>query len=297
MNLLLLLKRRLSRTVLLNVHPRSDRELNERGRCSVCGHETAFVFNSWVIPDELQQEWNDTDVSLAYKKRESLFCRSCGASMRVRRIADVLIARYGPGAASVAELIRNEDFRRLRIAEINMVGSVGSLHSLLAELPSVSFSEYQGPDQRGEIVNGVRNEDMCRLTYQDTSFDLVLSSDTLEHVPDFKAALRESHRVLRPGGRHIFTVPIVASRSATTTRAELVGDGEVVHRMTPLYHGRGAGLYRHIPVGADLLTFTEFGRDVTTHLRDAGFEPEVSRGPDEEDTTGAAWVFSGLVPA
>jgi hypothetical protein len=296
MNLLSRLKRRFGRTVLIEVHPPADRRLNAHGRCSVCGRETPFVFNSWVIPEELQAEWNDPLVSLAYKQRESLFCRACGASMRVRRVADVLISLYSPSAGSVSELIHDESFRRLRIAEINMIGSVGSLHSLLAELPSLSFSEYQGPTRLGETLDGVRNEDMCRLTYEDGSFDLVLSSDTLEHVPDFDAALRESRRVLRPGGRHIFTVPIVASRSTTTTRAEIADDGTVVHRTEPLYHGRGAGLYRYIPAGSDLLTFTEFGLDLTEYMRAAGFEPEISRGANGQDETGAAWVFSGLVP-
>ena len=39
-------------------------------------------------------------------------------------------------------------------------------------------------------------------------FDLVLTSETLEHVPDPRLALRETLRVLRPGGRHVFTVPL-----------------------------------------------------------------------------------------
>jgi SAM-dependent methyltransferase len=208
----------------------------------------------------------------------------------------VLLSLYGSGAKSVSELIRQERFRRLDVAEINTIGSAGSLHSFLAQLPRLAFSEYRGSDRLGGLIDGVRNEDMCRLTYVDESFDLVLSSDTLEHVPDFRAALRETRRVLRPGGRHIFTVPIVASRATTEIRAEIDGNGESVHLLPPLYHGRGAGLYRYIPVGADLLTFTEFGLDLTEHMRDAGFEAEVLRGGDDRDETGAAMVFSGRVP-
>ena len=41
------------------------------------------------------------------------------------------------------------------------------------------------------------------------SFDLVLTSETLEHVPDLAAASREIRRVLVPGGRHIFTIPLL----------------------------------------------------------------------------------------
>jgi SAM-dependent methyltransferase len=262
----------------------------------VCGHNSGFVFNSWVIPHDLHAAWNNPDVSLAYIRRESLFCRACCSSLRVRSIADVLLGLYGSEASSVAELVREDRFRRLDVAEINAIGAVGALHPFLAQLPHLAFSEYRGPERLGEIINGARNEDICELTYPDSSFDLVLSSDTLEHVPDFRVALRETRRVLRPGGRHVFTVPIVASRTMTKARARIDAEGEVVHLLPALYHGRGAGLYRYVPVGNDLLTFTEFGMDLVRYIREAGFEVEVLGAGDDRDKTGAGLVFSGLVP-
>jgi SAM-dependent methyltransferase len=171
---------------------------------------------------------------------------------------------------------------------------MGSMHDFLERLPRLSWSENRGPDGLGTTIDGARNEDVCRLTYPDASFDLVLSSDTLEHVPDFRAALRETRRILRPGGRHVFTVPIVASRAHTETRAVLGPGGRVEHRLPPIYHGRGAGLYRHIPVGEDMLTFTEFGRDLVDHMREAGFEAEVVTV--DGDDTGAGMVFCGRAP-
>jgi len=145
------------------------------------------------------------------------------------------------------------------------------------------------------MVDGARNEDICNLTYPDSSFDVVLSSDTLEHIPDFSAALRETLRVLRPGGRHIFTVPVVTSRPKTFARAEIRSDGVIVHRSPPLFHGRGAGLFRYLPAGDDLLAYTEFGGDIADHLRRAGFEPEEFQGHNS-DTTGASLVFSARAP-
>lgn len=290
------LKARFGRLVLRNVRPPRDRRDDTRGHCSVCGNDSAFAYNSWVIPDDQRTGLGDTAVWRAYTRRESLFCRVCCSSLRVRGIADVLLSLYGSGTASVADLVLQDRFRRLDVAEINTIGSMGSLHSFLARSPRLAFSEYRGADRLGEVIDGARNEDICRLTYADESFDLVLSSDTLEHVPDFRAALRETRRVLRPGGRHVFTVPIVASRATTDARAAIDGDGEVVHLLPPLYHGRGAGLYRYIPVGDDLLTFTEFGRDLTEHMREAGFEPEVLLGGEYPDETGAAMVFAGRVP-
>lgn len=295
MSLAAAVKARVGRPVLLNLRPLRDRRADEAGRCVVCGADTTFAFNSWTTPDDLHAFWADANVSRAYNRRESMFCRSCCSNLRVRRIAEVLVDLYGPSkCGSFAELIEDPAFRALDVAEVNTIGSLGSLHALLRRLPRLSFSAYRGPQRLGEIIDGVRNEDMCRFTYPDASFDLVLSSDTLEHVPDFRTALAETRRVLRPGGRHIFTVPVVWTRATTETRAELGDGGEIVHRMPALYHGRGSGAYRFIPVGVDMLTFTEFGRDIVDYVRDAGFESEVYAGSD--DGMGAEIVFAGRVP-
>jgi SAM-dependent methyltransferase len=248
-----------------------------------------------VIPDEQFADIGEPEVSFAYQRRESLFCRSCGSSLRVRGFADVLLSLYGQGASSFAELIEQEGFRQLDIAEINTIGSVGSLHAFLVQLPKLSLSEYRGPDHLGEVVDGARNEDICRLTYDDESFDLVISSDTLEHVPDFRAALRETRRVLRRGGRHIFTVPVVNSRARTFPRVDIGPDGRLVYLLPPLHHGRGRGLFRYLPAGGDLLTFTEFGRDLPDLMREAGFDPVIFPGPNAAETTGASFVYSGAV--
>ncbi len=290
------MKNRLGKSVLFNLRLPRDRWYDETGRCSVCGADSVFVFNSWVIPDDQFSDVENPAVPLAYRRRESLFCRSCCSSLRVRRIADLLMELYGDGARSFAEMVQLDKFRRLDVAEINRIGSMGSLHTFLAQLPRLAFSEYKGNEHLGEVIGESRNEDMCKLTYPDESFDLVLSSDTLEHVPDFREALRQTRRVLRPGGRHVFTVPIVASRAFTYSRAQIGGDGQPIHLMPPLYHGRGTGLYRYIPVGGDLLTFTEFGRDLTDYIREAGFEPEFLHDADAKDATGASMVFSARAP-
>lgn len=294
MNIRDAVRNRFGRAILISLHPRRDRGLNERGKCSVCGAESTFVFNSWVVPNDQLADFHDASVSDAYLRRESLFCRSCGASLRSRRMADVLLLLYGGGAYSLKALVHQEEFRILDVAEINEVGSLGAFHSVLQELPRLKYSQYRGADRHGEVINGTQNEDVCKLTYGDSSFDLVLSSDTLEHVRDYRIALRETRRVLRPGGRHVFTVPVVASREHTRARAIEDPNRGLVHLLPPLYHGRGRGLYRFIPVGGDLLTFTDFGRNLSDDMRDVGFEPEIFRGVDDADETGALFVYSGV---
>ncbi len=49
--------------------------------------------------------------------------------------------------------------------------------------------------------------DICRLPYASHSFDKILLSEVLEHLPDDKAALKEVLRILKPGGVVAITVP------------------------------------------------------------------------------------------
>jgi ubiquinone/menaquinone biosynthesis C-methylase UbiE len=45
------------------------------------------------------------------------------------------------------------------------------------------------------------------MTFEDNSFDCVSLCETLEHVYDAQETLKQIHRVLKPGGRLVLTVP------------------------------------------------------------------------------------------
>jgi SAM-dependent methyltransferase len=66
--------------------------------------------------------------------------------------------------------------------------------------------EYVPIDIDGDGVT-VRREDLTRLTFAEDSVACVISLDTLEHIEDYEAALREIHRVLEPGGVAVLHTP------------------------------------------------------------------------------------------
>jgi SAM-dependent methyltransferase len=49
--------------------------------------------------------------------------------------------------------------------------------------------------------------DSNAMTFADGTFATVLSNSVVEHIPDIDATLRETHRVLQPGGIFVFTTP------------------------------------------------------------------------------------------
>jgi SAM-dependent methyltransferase len=67
-------------------------------------------------------------------------------------------------------------------------------------------AEYVSADlQRKDVDLNLDISDMPSV--EPESFDLVVACDVLEHVPDDRWALREIHRVIRPGGVAVLTVP------------------------------------------------------------------------------------------
>lgn len=107
--------------------------------------------------------------------------------------------------------------------------------------------------------------DVTRSPFPDAAFDLVLSNEVLEHVPDLDAALRDMARILRPGGMVIGTFPFDMEADATAIRAWLEADGSVTHLAEPEYHGNPVD-----PEGGSLV-FQVPGWDVLARARAAGF--------------------------
>ena len=124
------------------------------------------------------------------------------------------------------------------VIEVNAAGTLTPYLQLLPQHARYDFPEI----------------DLQSLNFSDDAIDVIIHSDTLEHVPDSKLALKESHRVLKPGGRLFYTVPIVVGR-LTRKRNGLPAS----------YHGK-PGIPR-----PDYTVQTEYGADFWCEIFEAGF--------------------------
>ena len=77
-----------------------------------------------------------------------------------------------------------------------------AIETRLKRVPSL---DYVTADLYAPLV--MDREDITKMTYPDRSFDVVLCSHVLEHVPEDRAAMYELARVLRPGGYAVIMVP------------------------------------------------------------------------------------------
>jgi SAM-dependent methyltransferase len=204
--------------------------------CHVCGGNE-FTLNEVLWP-KLISEWQLSPFDAEQMNLQQGFtCQDCKNNLRSMALAKAFLAAY-PEHGTLVDFTASDIAQKLSILEIN---EAGRLTPILEKLPHhrlIRFPEH----------------DMTRLSFSSGRFDIVLHSDTLEHVPDPVEGLKECKRVLSPEGRCLFTVPTVPGRLTRSRKG-----------MAKSYHGR-----------ADIeeegfLVYTEFGADVWRFPLEAGF--------------------------
>jgi SAM-dependent methyltransferase len=107
------------------------------------------------------------------------------------------------------------------------------------EAPGYIATQFDPKLPLGSIhpVHGYRCEDLSSQTFADGSFDIVVTQDVFEHLPDPKGAIRDIARTLRPNGAHICSVPIVRKWAPSGPRVMWDASGNVEYLFAPEYHG------------------------------------------------------------
>jgi ubiquinone/menaquinone biosynthesis C-methylase UbiE len=83
------------------------------------------------------------------------------------------------------------------------IGSGGRVTALDYSPLALDFAKQAIRDLPVSLLRG----DALKLPFPDAGFDIVSMLDVLEHLRDDDVALREVHRVLRPGGHLVWSVP------------------------------------------------------------------------------------------
>ena len=220
------------------------------GMCTCCGGATRFAFSPVAADAQVFPNW-----------REELRCARCALIMRWRYCFTLLDELLQDGRDSRIYITDNASptFAWLHARYPNAIGS----EFVRDEATRARLQTYLA-HLTGEESIPVRHEDVTALSLPSGSVDAVLSFEVLEHVPDYRAALREFLRVLRPGGSLLLTVPFLEEGADTVVRATVRPSGEVEHLLEPEYHGD--------PTSDDgCLCFYNFGWDLLEVLRETGF--------------------------
>lgn len=198
--------------------------------------------------------------------RETLRCAGCHSKMRDRTVTfgllTVLNRRLGAAAETLDELAPLVP-ADLRILDTDANSRFGKL---LRSAPGYVASLYLPDEENGATLdNGALNVNLEQMPFQDDSFDIIITSEVMEHVRYLDQAHREIARCLRPGGTYLFTVPYDDGLSHTLRLIDPVTDEHLVNR--PHIHGdpqlRSEGIK----------SYRVFGRDIVDDLRKAGLEP------------------------
>ncbi len=220
------------------------------GGCSCCGHTGEYI------------------VGPQLSARENFHCARCRASLRYRNQADAIVTAYGNGEGSLADLVQSLAFRSLSIYE---PGVSGPFRPLFQSVAGYTTSYYWPDVEPGRGRDGIRCENLEATTFADMSFDLVVSSDIFEHIRRPTAAFMEVYRILRPGGRHIFTVPMNWPFDPRTIERVDASGADDRHLLPPVYHGAPLE-----PSGS--LVYTDFGMDLPFRLTSLGYQVLVAHG-------------------
>uniref|UniRef100_Q3ASK9 Methyltransferase type 11 domain-containing protein n=1 Tax=Chlorobium chlorochromatii (strain CaD3) TaxID=340177 RepID=Q3ASK9_CHLCH len=205
--------------------------------CHVCG---GTLFNvKAILWDELIKDWQLSPKEVNYiNQQQGGRCSKCLCSIRSIVLAKAITNSLGYKGVLI-NLLKSSFVNDLSILEINQAGN---LSRYLRLFKNYTFGAY--PDV-----------DMHNLPYKNNTFDLIVHSDTLEHVANPIHALSECYRVLKPNGFLCYTVPIIIGRLSRNRSG-----------LKKSYHGTPNA------IPDDYVVCTEFGADAWTFLLEAGFD-------------------------
>ncbi len=163
------------------------------GACSSCGRPAVLSDGAVLFHPEVAGDHADYDAGRHQRLREVeaahfwfVTRRRVIAGMFERHVASsARVIEIGAGTGGNARMLQDLGYGNL---------AVGELHS-----SGVRLAEEYGIRERYQL-------DLLRNPFVE-EFDAVALFDVIEHIEEDAAAAGELHRMLRPGGHALFTVP------------------------------------------------------------------------------------------
>jgi SAM-dependent methyltransferase len=195
------------------------------GYCPICEGKTIFIeYSSWL--------------------RDNYRCLRCNSIPRQRAIIKILKEKH-------------PHYSTMNIHESSPCGPASD--KIRKQCTGYVSSQFYLGVTYGSIKNGFRCENLEEQTFVDDLFDIVITQDVMEHILNPAKAFAEIARTLKPGGTHIFTVPLYAGRK-TLVRA-IEENGTLKHLQPADYHKN--------PINLDgSLVVREWGDDMVEFIRE-----------------------------
>jgi len=132
-----------------------------------------------------QEDYGDTLQSLEFLEKINLLH------------TDDKILEIGCGIGKLCHSLHNKGF-------VNLIGTDISLNS-------INYDKTKYPQLELRVMNA------DKLEFQDKSFDVCLSFDLIEHLPDITEHFNEVNRILKPNGYYLFQTPNIVFNSILET--------------------------------------------------------------------------------
>lgn len=244
-----------------NKSQEKETKFKVEGVCNVCGYSGPFS--------------NKDEKAL----REGLLCENCKTTSRYRSIAEgILIYLRGRFNLKIDDLSQLNNLKLSSSIKIYVtqppfyyLTSAYPIPDIVKKCSSIDvyISTFDPNCILGEPIGcNHTNQNLEDLKFPDNYFDIVITSDVLEHVRLDELAHKEIYRVLKPGGVHIFTVPhgrnintitkVIIHKPEDPSLDEIVGE--------PEYHGDVNG------DGSGVLAYRVYGADLDKMLESFGFK-------------------------
>jgi SAM-dependent methyltransferase len=249
------------------------------GRCNICGKKSTFYYYDKKL------------------YRESLVCKYCLSTSRYRSIAR--------GILKEINLITNKKIESLDTLskfkipnKINLYDTQPSFKYLKCAYPipeilsknhliKINVSTFNKKGILGERLNFINerivfsNQNLEKLTFNSSSFDIVITSDVMEHVRLDKLAHREIYRILKYGGIYLFTVPHDMKYEENLERVKIIDEDDISKDqfvLKPEYHGDV-----NSEEGCGALSYRVYGKNLIYELENLGFSVEYTSVDFEEN--------------